>query len=439
VVALVGGGGKSSTLFQLGRETAARGRRALLTTTTHLGVDEMQAAPLVIQVEGSEAALPYAQLARALDRHGWSLLAGPRQGEKQTGLSGTQVDALAEQAGRLDLALIAVEADGSRKLPLKAPAAHEPVIPHCTTLVVPIAGVDAIGRLVTMGQVHRPAQVAALLGMAEDGALRLTPAQVAHVMLHPDSGDKARPPHARRVALLNKVERPEQGALARLVAAQWVAAGAPGLIAAVGRSGHEPVRERWGALAVVVLAAGQASRMGRAKQLVMVDGISLVRRALQTALAAGAQQVVLVTGAYQAEVAVEVAPLVKRHPHLTIAHNAQWTDGQAGSMQTGLAALAPTTEAVIFLPVDQPFVPSALLRRLVQLWRQGASIAAPSVAGEVRGAPALFDRTLWPELRQITGDVGGRSVLRRYASRVQTFPVEPEWLHDLDTPEDLAR
>jgi molybdenum cofactor cytidylyltransferase len=424
-------------LFQLGREAAARGRRAILTTTTHLGVDEVQAAPGVIQVEGDEAALPYEQLAKALDCHGWSLLAGPRQGEKYSGLSVAQVDALVEQAGPLDLALIAVEADGSRKLPLKAPAAHEPVIPNCTTLVVPIAGVDAIGRVAAVGQVHRPEHVRALLGIAEDGAQRLAPAHVAQVMLHPEGGDKARPPHARRVALLNKVERPEQVALARLVAARWTATGVSGLIASVGHGDQSPVRERWGPLAVVVLAAGQSSRMGRAKQLVMVDGVSLVRRALQTALAADVQQVVLVTGAYQAEIAVEVAPLAV-YPQLTIAHNPRWAAGQAGSMQSGLAALAPAVEAVIFLPVDQPFVPYTLLRRMAQQWRRGAAIVAPSVDGELRGAPALFDRALWPELRQVTGDVGGRPVLRRHAATVQTLPVEPDWLRDLDTPEDLA-
>ncbi|HXF63106.1 MAG TPA: selenium cofactor biosynthesis protein YqeC, partial [Caldilineaceae bacterium] len=352
VVALVGGGGKSSTLFRLAAEAAARRRRAIATTTTQIGAAETAAAPVVVEV--GNGALPLEALARALEAHSWCLAVGPVQGEKRSGLAPAQVDELAAQAGRLELALIAVEADGSRKLPLKAPAAHEPVIPASATLVVPVAGVDAVGRAVVAGQIHRPEQVQAALGL-EAGA-RLAPAQVARLMLHPEGGDKGRPPGVRRVALLNKVERPEQEALARLIAARWVAAGAAGVIAAVGGERQPPVLERWAPLAVVVLAAGQASRMGRAKQLLPVEGVSMVRRAVRTALASGSQQVALVTGAYAAEIADEVAneAAAAGGPRLTLVHNPEWATGQASSMRAGLAALAPAVEAVIFLPVDQP-------------------------------------------------------------------------------------
>ncbi|HXF60909.1 MAG TPA: NTP transferase domain-containing protein, partial [Caldilineaceae bacterium] len=91
----------------------------------------------------------------------------------------------------------------------------------------------------------------------------------------------------------------------------------------------------------------------------------------------------------------------------------------------------------IFLPVDQPFLPPALLRRMARLWREGARMVAPQVEGELRGAPALFDRALWPELYKVEGDVGGRAVLRRYPEAVKTLAVDPAWLRDLDRPEDL--
>jgi CTP:molybdopterin cytidylyltransferase MocA len=59
------------------------------------------------------------------------------------------------------------------------------------------------------------------------------------------------------------------------------------------------------------------------------------------------------------------------------------------------------------------------------------------VEGELRGAPALFDRSLWPELLAVTGDVGGRAVLRAHASEVQRVEAEAAWLRDVDAPEDL--
>jgi molybdenum cofactor cytidylyltransferase len=437
VVALVGGGGKSSSAFRLAAEAAARGVRAVATTTTRIAAGEIYAAPAVVEVTG--AALPLEELACALARSGWCLLVDAARGEKRTGIAPALVDGLAAAAPQLGLGLIGVEADGSRQLPVKAPAAHEPVIPASATLVVAVAGVDALGRELTPDQVHRPEHIRALLGLAPDALARLAPAQMARLLLHAQGGDQGRPSGTRRMLLINKVENAAQLALARLVAARAVAAGVTALIAAVGRSEVTPVRERWGPLGVVVLAAGQAQRMGSPKQLIAVDGTTMVRRAVTTALAAGAQQVVLVSGAHAAAVEAEIAPLVACRSELAVVHNPVWESGQASSMQAGLAALRPEIEAAIFVPVDQPHVPAALLRRLAQAWRTGAALAAPVVAAEMRGAPALFDRSLWPELMDVRGDVGGREVLRRHAARVRTIPAQAAWLRDVDTPDDLTR
>ena len=190
--------------------------------------------------------------------------------------------------------------------------------------------------------------------------------------------------------------------------------------------------------AVVVLAAGQSSRMGRAKQLVEIDGESMVRSAVKVALATQAEAVVLVTGAYAEDVVAQVADLVAlTDGRLQIVHNAAWAEGQASSMQVGLGAVPEPCGAVIFFPVDQPYMPPLVLAQLAATWQAGALLAAPTVAGKLRGAPALFDRSLWPELWAVKGDVGGREVLRAHADAVKTVDVPAKWLRDLDTPEDL--
>ncbi len=228
-------------------------------------------------------------------------------------------------------------------------------------------------------------------------------------------------------------------ALARLCAQGWSGQGVTGLLTQAGAPADFPVRERWGPWAVVVLAAGRSSRMGRAKQLVEVDGELMVRRALKLALASTATHVVLVTGAYRAEVEAAVADLVAMAAgRVRLAYNQEWEHGQAGSMQIGLAALPAACQAAVFLPVDQPFVPIALLDRLAIAWRQGARLVAPTVDGEVRGAPALFDRSVWTALRMIRGDVGGRVVLRAQADQVRSMPVPGAWLRDVDSPADIG-
>jgi molybdenum cofactor cytidylyltransferase len=118
-------------------------------------------------------------------------------------------------------------------------------------------------------------------------------------------------------------------------------------------------------------------------------------------------------------------------------HNPAWAAGQATSVRAALRALPATVEAAIFVPVDQPMLDPLLLRRLTNAWRAGADLVAPQVDGELRGAPALFDRRHWGELLALEGDVGGRRVLMAHRARVTTVPAEAAWLRDIDTEDDL--
>jgi molybdenum cofactor cytidylyltransferase len=432
VVALVGGGGKSSLLFRLVEEAVAQGVRVVATTTTHLGEHQAAHAPGLVTLHG--ATLPQAEIARALDAHGQCLLVGPPVEGRVRGILPDKVDELVAQGG---IGLIVVEADGSRRLPLKAPAAHEPTLPQSTTHLLPVAGVDAVGRLPVAGAVHRAEQVRGLLQTTP--ATHLTPAQVARLLIHPAGGARLRPIPARLIPIVNKVETPVALVLARLCAQLWPTQGLLGLLTQAGLDGAGPVRERWGPWAVVVAAAGGSRRMGRAKQLVEVDGELMVRRALKVALASRADQVVLVTGAYRPEVEAAVADLTAgAGGRLTLVYNAAWESGQASSIQTGLKAPATSCQAVAFMPVDQPFVPATLLDRLAAAWRHGARWAAPTVEGVLRGAPALFDRSLWPALMAVQGDVGGRVVLHAQPGGGVTLPVPAAWLRDVDSPDDLS-
>jgi probable selenium-dependent hydroxylase accessory protein YqeC len=96
------------------------------------------------------------------------------------------------------------EADGSRMRPFKAPAAHEPVIPPATTLVVPVVGADVLGRPLDADHVHRPELVRALSGAAPGAPI--TPEIVARVVAHPGGGLKGVPAGARVVVMLNKAD-----------------------------------------------------------------------------------------------------------------------------------------------------------------------------------------------------------------------------------------
>jgi len=346
---------------------------------------------------------------------------------------------LAAHGPALDVAALIVEADSGRQLPLKAPAAHEPVLPTSTTMLVPVCGAAVIGRRLTPEWVEHPEVAAAILGCDLAAAPRLTPAMIATLLVHPAGGAKGLHRGMRLVPLITQVEHADRLAAARLIAARWAAAGWRSVLAALGRADGPLVRERWGPWAVVLMAAGASSRLGRPKQLLEVDGEPMVCRMARIALASDATLVMVVTGAYAEAVAQALAPLLAAHPgRLRLQFNADWMHGQSGSMQAGLDALPPTVDAALFLPVDQPDVPVTLLRRLARLWRAGALLAAPEVDGQLRGTPALFDRAFWPALHLVRGDVGGRLVLRANDESVARVAVAAQMLRDIDTPADLA-
>ena len=194
---------------------------------------------------------------------------------------------------------------------------------------------------------------------------------------------------------------------------------------------------------LVILAAGQSSRFGGAKQVALFQGRPLVTHATDTALhvAQNVSPVRIVTGAHRQQVEEAVAPLLYAHANLALCHNACWTSGLASSLQAGLQSLeyvTPTVQAVIFMLGDQPLVTAELITALQERWCEGWEMAVPARAGRLLGVPALFARIWWPVIRGLQGDRGARQLMEQHCSQVGRVEVEVDCLIDIDTPEDLA-
>ncbi len=168
ILALVGGGGKTTLLHALGRH---HGNRAVLTTTTRMGADQHGDAQVVVGCDRRE-------LATALQGHRPVLVWGRIDGDKAVGVSPEL------PATWLDLVdYVVVEADGARGLPAKAPGRHEPALPEGPTDVLAVIGADALDRVIA-DQCHRPLRVAAVIGCSPYE--RLDPVRAAILLSHPD-------------------------------------------------------------------------------------------------------------------------------------------------------------------------------------------------------------------------------------------------------------
>lgn len=208
LIAVVGGGGKTTLLYALMREAGKMGLRVLLTTTTH-----MELPPARLWAKSREEA-------RALLEHGGAAVFALPCEEGKCGpphLSPEECLALAD--------LVLVEADGARHLPLKAPAPHEPVLPKEPSLVIGVAGLDSVGRPL-QGVCHRPERVAALLEKRREELV--TPQDLARLLSHPAGQKKGVRGEYR--AVLNKADDPQALLFAKEAAMELEAQGVPGAI-----------------------------------------------------------------------------------------------------------------------------------------------------------------------------------------------------------------
>lgn len=192
--------------------------------------------------------------------------------------------------------------------------------------------------------------------------------------------------------------------------------------------------------AAVILAAGSSIRMGmdRNKLLLPLHDRPVLAHVIQAALGSRAHPVVLVLGHQAAEVRALIQPYLKEQP-LTIVENPHYRQGMSTSMQVGLQELLSNDhqgrpDHVIFLLGDQPMISTTIIERLLDAQAStNKRIMLPLYQGQ-RGNPVIFSLELSEELLMVTGDEGGRSVLKRHADEVATLEIgELSANFDVDT------
>ncbi|MGH2497150.1 MAG: molybdenum cofactor cytidylyltransferase [Ktedonobacteraceae bacterium] len=202
--------------------------------------------------------------------------------------------------------------------------------------------------------------------------------------------------------------------------------------------------------AAVILAAGSSSRMGggRHKLLLPLHDRPVLAHVLDAVLASQARPVVLVLGHQAEQVRAHIASYVT-HPGLSIIENPNYLQGMSTSMRLGIQTLqangymnsqSEEIDSALVLLGDQPLITARDIDTLIATYRTtGKRIIAPTYEGK-RGNPILFDASLFPELLEVTGDEGGRSVLERHRDDIAIVEVgNPLANIDVDTWEAYQR
>lgn len=186
--------------------------------------------------------------------------------------------------------------------------------------------------------------------------------------------------------------------------------------------------------AAIVLAAGASTRLGQPKQLLQVNGESLLHRTIRLAEEAGCAPIFVVLGFEAERMHPETADL-----NVRVVLNPEWQSGMGSSLRSGMEALMKESQLpqkVVLLLSDQPMLSNKILLSLVKKSAETNSlIVASSYTGRL-GVPAAFRKELYPDLQKVEGDKGAREVIQLY--RDQTASIDfPEGAVDIDTVQDL--
>ena len=170
-------------------------------------------------------------------------------------------------------------------------------------------------------------------------------------------------------------------------------------------------------VAGILLAAGASTRMGTPKQLLPVAGETLVERALTAALESRLDRLVLVLGHGATEIETALGEMA-RSPKLTIVHNRHYRKGISSSLVAGVNEIVHSHDHGMVLLADMPFIDRDIINLLIEGYLKAQLPIGAIKTGERAAHPVVFRRDLFVELITLTGDVGARSLLKKYSHRV---------------------
>jgi len=183
-------------------------------------------------------------------------------------------------------------------------------------------------------------------------------------------------------------------------------------------------------VSAIVLAAGMSRRYKGVKMLHLIDGVPMIKRVVDTVLASGFNEVIVVTG-YEAPAVEAVLPEGVR-----VVRNAEFAEGMGTSIATGVSAAKGAGTGYLIVPGDMPFLTAATMVAL-------ADGTDPDRLAACRGAegpetPAYFGHAYRQDLERLTGDQGARPILTAHPQNLHLITVDQSELQDIDEPHEPA-
>jgi len=188
-------------------------------------------------------------------------------------------------------------------------------------------------------------------------------------------------------------------------------------------------------ISALILAAGNSSRMGEAKQLLPWLNNTLLGHAIEVANNSTIDKVFVVLGAEAQRIQETLTPLNYK---AILNHN--WQEGLGSSIRAGITGIVhsePEPNAILIMLADQPFLDVTYINSLIEHFKENDGKIIATQYGSKLGVPAIFDNSFFSALQNLKGDEGASSLIAK--NKTTCFSVDPgKKATDLDTPEDYA-
>ena len=184
--------------------------------------------------------------------------------------------------------------------------------------------------------------------------------------------------------------------------------------------------------AIIILAAGESSRMGKPKQLLLWKNKTLIENIIQQALLVQKSAVFVVLGAnYEL-----INERIKHYPVTTIEHK-NWKNGMGSSIAYGVNEIKKNQDfnSVLITLADQPFLTNNTFNILLQKFKDSKRKIIVSKFKDSFGVPAVFHNSCFDVLLNLKGDVGAKKLLNQNKTLVEVCEIQ-EIFKDIDTLED---
>lgn len=185
--------------------------------------------------------------------------------------------------------------------------------------------------------------------------------------------------------------------------------------------------------AVLIIAAGESKRMGSPKQLLNVEGETLINRMIHIVKKAVSFPVYVVLGASAESIQAQLPKL-----DVKIVHNAHWQEGMASSIRIGLSTAItqkPDLQGILVVVCDQPYITESTITALLELQKEKDTPMAAAYYDHVMGTPGLFHQSIFNEILSLKGDMGAKKIIQSRPEEVAKLHFE-KGLLDIDTKED---